>query len=147
MEDFVPYEFVPFEMAKKLNEKGFTCEYPFAMYNKYEQFCPLYTSDEYFFRIDDFGKHHFIAPTISQVLMWLKKKKRIFVTTNIAYCYESDEIPFPTNPNMEPILKGYYYGIWELDNLNDKYGHSEYFESPELAALAGISYIIDNNLI
>ena len=45
---------------------------------------------------------------------------------------------------MEPILKGYYYGIWELDNLNDKNGHSEYFETPELAAIAGIEYVLDN---
>lgn len=26
-------DFVPFEIAKKLKGKGFTCKYPFAMYN------------------------------------------------------------------------------------------------------------------
>lgn len=31
---------------------------------------------------------------------------------------------------MEPILKGYYYGIWELGNLNDKNALSKYFEAP-----------------
>lgn len=84
------------------------------------------------------------APTISQVLKWMREEKKIFVAINIGYCYETDVIPFPTNPNMEPILKGYYYGIWELDNLSDKNAHSEYFESPELAALAGIEYVLDN---
>ena len=83
---------------------------------------------------------------IYDVLKWLREEKRIFVAINIGYCYESDERPFPTNSKMEPILKGYYYGIWELDNLNDKNGRSEYFEKPELATLAGIEDVIDNIL-
>ena len=83
------------------------------------------------------------APTISQVLKWLRREKGLFVAINIGYCYETNEMPFPTYSKMEPILKGYYYGIWELDNLSDKNAHSEYFESPELAALAGIEYVLD----
>ena len=137
-------DFVGFDLAKKLKEKGFNCEYPFAMYNKYEQFCPLYSSDKDYFGIDDFDKHACIAPTIAQVLQWLRKEKKIFMAINIGYCYESYEKPFPTNPKMEPILKGYYYGIWELGNLNDKNALSKYFETPEEAALAGIEYVIDN---
>ena len=137
-------DFVSFEIAKKLKEKGFTCECPFAMYNKYEQFCPLYSSEKFYFGIDDFDKHAYIAPTISQVLKWLRKEKKIFITINIIYCYEDEEHPFPTNPKNEPILKGYYYGIWELGNLNDKNALSKYFEAPEEAAIAGIEYVIDN---
>ena len=45
---------------------------------------------------------------------------------------------------MEPILKGYYFGIWELDNLNDKNACSEYFEDYEHAVLEGIDYVLDN---
>lgn len=45
---------------------------------------------------------------------------------------------------MKPIMKGYYYGIWLLDDLNDKLGHSEYYRTYEDAALAGIEYVLDN---
>ena len=119
--------FVSFEIAQKLKEKG----YPIK--RKRSGILGL-TKLEY---IDE-------LPTISQVLKWLREKKKIFVAINIGYCYESYEKPFPTNPKMEPILKGYYYGIWELDNLNDKNACSEYFEAPEFAILAGIEYVIDN---
>lgn len=121
-------EFVSYEIAKKLKEKGFDWETKEA-YERNIIVC----------RYEDYPK-----PTISQVLKWLREEKKIFVAINVGYCYESDEIPFPTNPKMEPILKGYYYGIWELDNLNDKNARSEYFEDYEQAALAGIEYVIDN---
>ena len=138
-------DFVPFEIAKKLKEKGFPqhiTDEAYIVDNYGEDECdigdrlPIPLVPDY---MDDIA-----APTISQVLKWLREEKKIFVAINIGYCYESSEIPFPTNPKMEPILKGYYYGIWELDNLNDKNGHSEYFETPEQAAIAGIEYVIDN---
>ena len=142
-------EIVSFDLAKKLKEKGFN--YPcFNAINAfgctYKNGWCEYLDDRYneLITLADLHKGDYLLPTISQVLKWLRKKKKIFVTINIGYCYESDKIPFPTNPNMEPILKGYYYGIWELDNLNDKNGHSEYFETPELAAIAGIEYVLDN---
>lgn len=143
-------DFVTFEIAKKLKEKGFTCDYPFAMYNKYEEFCPLYSSDKFYFGIDDFDKHAYIAPTISQVLKWLRKEKKIFITINIGYCHENYE-PLSTNPTMKPtttkrhyVFEGYYFDIWTLYNFNNKNVSFEYFESPELAAIAGIEYVLEN---
>ena len=138
-------DFVPFELAKKLNEKGY----------------PQHIADDAYI-VDNYGEEDYqigdrlpiplipdymddvSAPRIDQVLKWLREEKNIFIAINICYCYESDEKPFPTNPKMEPILKGYYYGVWDLGNLNDKDGLSEYFESYELAALAGIEYVLDN---
>lgn len=38
--------------------------------------------------------------------------------------------------------KGYYYGIWELDNLNDERGQSKYFDSYEEALSEGIKEAI-----
>lgn len=127
-------DFVTYELAVKLKEKGF----PQDGFIGYDEFRTLCIRDE----------HSIIcaSPTISQVLKWLKKEKNIFIAINIGYCYESYEKPFPTNPKMEPILKGYYYGVWDLGNLNDKNARSEYFESDELAAIAGIEYVL-NNLI
>ena len=118
-------DFVTYDLAVKLKDKGFDeyCEYGHFL---------------------EGSKGILYTPTIAQVLKWLREEKKIFIAINICYCYESDEIPFPNNPKMEPILKGYCYGIWELDNLNDKNALSEYFEAPELAAIAGIEYVIDN---
>ena len=134
-------DFVPFLLAKKLKEKGFN--YPCIGHYVNNQ---LYVA-HYQNAFHSDNNESIDAPTISQVLKWLREEKKIFVAINICYCYESYEKPFPTNHKMEPILKGYYYGVWDLGNLNDKNALSEYFESPELAALAGIEYVIDNNLI
>lgn len=125
MEDFVPYE-----LAKKLNDKGFTCEYPFAMYTKYEQFCPLYTSDEYFFRIDDFGKHNYIAPTISQVLKWLFDEKQLFINVNCNIC-DHFGLYFKVYKKCEET--------WEECATGD-----DYFYHPTEVIFAGIKYILDN---
>ena len=167
-------DFVDFDLAKKLKEKGFDYKCLFV-YNKEQIINPEVVktfgelSDDGYYELTKEGggkldwdfvyvnnyqliqyrdvlipREMIKAPTISQVLKWLREEKKIFVAINIGYCYESDEIPFPTNPKMEPILKGYYYGVWELDNLNDKKSYSEYFKDYEQAALAGIEYVLDN---
>ena len=153
-------DFVTYEIAKKLKEKGFDkfCENGYFLKSGIEYSVPnddrvlvssigerIFNTECCWFEEEiEYGRDIIYAPTIYQVLKWLREEKNIFIAINIGYCYESDEIPFPTNPKMEPILKGYYYGIWELDNLNDKNARSEYFESHEIAALAGIEYVLDN---
>lgn len=126
MEDFVPYK-----LAVKLKEKGFTCEYPFAMYNEYEQFCPLYSSDKYYFGIDDFDKLDVIAPTISQVLKWLREEKELHIEIYMYHnCY---------------LWEIYNTKIYDADfsQKSEKYSEIEY-ATYELAALAGIEYCLDN---
>ena len=83
-------DFITFEIAKKLKEKGFNCELPYAMYNEIGQFCLLTTSAPYhvcesgykyreYYYYNDFDKNDFIAPTISQVLKWLRKEKKVHI--------------------------------------------------------------------
>ena len=143
-------DFVTFEIAKKLKEKGFKeeclCHYigEDLVYNIESPIANnqlLFCHNKY---DNIWHRDNIDAPTISQVLKWLRVEKEIFIAINIGYCYESYEKPFPTNPKMEPILKGYYYGIWELGNLNDKNALSKYFEKPEQATIAGIEYVLDN---
>lgn len=135
-------DFVTFEIARKLKEKGF----PQTYMGKYDMLGPTYIEDGRLFENGCIVEvaTACTAPTIWDVLKWLREEKKIFIAINIGYCYESYEKPFPTNPKMEPILKGYYYGVWDLGNLNDKNALSEYFESYELAAIAGIEYVLDN---
>lgn len=87
-------DFVPFGLAVKLEGKGFSCEYPFAMYDKDGDLYPLFTScdedenskcifgNRMYYDYDDFigDKDAMIAPTISQVLKWLRKDKGIYIS-------------------------------------------------------------------
>ena len=113
-------DFVPFDILKKHKEKGFKTETTDWCYlggnlvqvKKYINISPY----EY-------------APTISQVLKWLRKEKKLHISIE----YEYEEIPVW---DFEIRLIG-NYGRWWTD---------ETYSSYELAALAGIEYTL-NNLI
>ena len=90
-------DFVSFDLAKKLKEKGFTCQHPIAMYNEIGDFCTLTTSADFqtspsgykcrcYYDYDDFDEYDFIAPTISQVLKWLFDEKQLFVNIDCNIC-------------------------------------------------------------
>ena len=118
-------EIVSFEIAKKLKEKGFN-EDCYTVYNtatmRIER--SLTTWEGY--------KGVILAPTISQVLKWLRKKKNIFVVTFIA---DDSDTPLTYEIYMgtECLLThhGKYFTLQEWDKCN----------------LVGIEDVIDNNLI
>ena len=136
-------DFVSFEIAKKLKEKGFTCKYPFAMYNELGSYCPLTTSSDYvtsesgykyrcYYDYNDFDENDFIAPTISQVLKWLEDKKKIFLTVDIEpmgffFIINYDIL---TNDNGE-----YEFNIYNSTNT---------YPSSIESAIEGIEYVLDN---
>lgn len=127
-------DFVPFEIAKKLKEKGFSCEYPFAMYDEDGEFYPLYSSDKYYYEVEDFDSRDFIAPTIAQVLKWLEDKKKIFLTVDIEpmgffFIINYDIL---TNDNGE-----YEFNIYNSTNT---------YPSSIESAIEGVEYVL-NNLI
>ena len=132
-------DFITFEIAKKLKEKGFNCELPYAMYNEIGQFCLLTTSAPYhvcesgykyreYYDYNDFDKNDFIAPTISQVLKWLRNQN-IYVEVVVD---DDSEEPLTCNihVNNECVL----------------HHHGEYFSLKDWTKceLAGIEYVIDN---
>lgn len=148
-------DFVTFEMAKRLKEKGFTCELPFAMYNELGKFYLLTTSAPYYvsssgfkyreyYGYDDFDEYDFIAPTISQVLKWLREEKKI----HIEPCILAD---CDTDADGKIIT---YYTYWSFSITSIESGDMIYFEyehvndrkfdSFEYAALAGLKYALDN---
>lgn len=125
-------DFVSFEIAKKLKEKGFK-----------EQCLAYYTKDSCFYYNTSYGSdvenafksfnsrpNHICgkridAPTISQVLKWLRDEKGIHVC--IALGEFSDLM----------------YDVSRIDgNMFCK--AEDDFKSYEQAALAGIEYAIDN---
>ena len=124
-------DFVTYELAVKLKERGFNCMYPIAMYNERGVFHELYTSvgNMQYYDYDDFDERDTIAPTISQVLKWLREEQGYNVNMRI---YSPD---------------GWYWTIQDRDG-NYCCSHltlsDDLFETYEQAALAGISYVLDN---
>ena len=122
-------DFVPFELAKKLKEKGFNE----VCYNYYEplkhclnQIKTPWTNKE--------GESYGVitAPIISQVLKWLREKKRIDAGA-LWNNTDSKWVGYIVEMDMLDVLKGYI-----ASNTYDSY---------ELAVIALIKYVIDNNLI
>jgi hypothetical protein len=140
-------DFVIFSLAKKLKEKGFDCNEPFAMYNELGIFHPLYTScDETlencifgnrgYYDYDDFDEYDCACPTISQALKWLREEKKIhieFVAAAYGYNYIVSDTPEKGGTDR-------HCSAIKYEGPNDGGAWDKYEE----AALAGIEYVIDN---
>lgn len=115
-------DFVTFDLAKKLKEKGFDCKYPFAIYFGNRMY---YDYDDL---IDD--KDAIIAPTISQVLKWLREEKKLHIEL--------------WTVGKKPIK--WCHTITMLNHVGEKQGWSsgKRGDSYEAAAIAGIEYCLDN---
>lgn len=125
-------DFVNFKLAKKLKEKGFK-EQCLAYYTKDSDFYynTSYGSDvENAFKSFNSRPNHICgkridAPTISQVLKWLREEKGIHV------CITLGE------------FSDWVYDVSRIDgNMFCK--AEDGFESYEQAALAGVNYCLDN---
>lgn len=120
--------FALFELAVKLKEKGF--DIPFYFYYRTDDKLihhamvtkPLVYCD----KIDD---EVVCAPTIPQVLKWLRKEKKIHIVC-----------PFYKD-------KGFYYYVQRIGNaarIVSSFGDSDdCFDTLEQAALAGIEYVLN----
>ena len=68
-------DFVPFELAEKLKEKGF------ELRTRYGYIPPIKLIHEAFTDKDWTKINGYAAPTISQVLKWLREEKKIVIST------------------------------------------------------------------
>jgi hypothetical protein len=121
-------DFVPFEIAKKLEGLGFDESSMFFYREDGEDKC-VHCVDINKPLIDD---KVIIAPTISQVVSWLEDKKKIFLTVDI-----------------EPMGFFFIINYDILTNDNGEYEFNIYnstttYPSSIEAALAGIEYVLDN---
>lgn len=133
MEDFVPYE-----LAVKLKEKGFKedclCHYINSdiVYNLES---PIANNQLWFChnKYDNiWHRDNVDAPTISQVLKWLREEKKIHIMINF----------WPA---------GYSAHIYiEISEWNDSFDWKDYYndfdccKTYELAAIAGVNYCLEN---
>jgi hypothetical protein len=117
-------DIVSFEIAQKLKEKGFREKTSggYMLPIKLPHF-PLTYSLKDWNKADDC----YSAPTISQVLKWLREEKKIYVLINI-------------NFDMT-----WFWDILGINTEPDCFGESDgTYQSYKQAALAGIKYCLDN---
>ena len=112
--------FVSFEIAKKLKEKGFK-EKVNAYYGKHENIFDIHPTLD----MND-GDYSTSAPTISQVLKWLRKEKKYHVYASYG------------------AVSKFRYVIIQLDNEDAKYTIKRHYKTYEDAIMAGINYVINN---
>ena len=126
-------EFVNYELSKKLKEKGFKKECLCHYINNdivYNIESPIANNQMWFChnKFDNiWHRDNYDAPTISQVLEWLREEKNIFVDIRFNRYYQ--------------LYK--YYVFTMSAECEDMYG--EYpIDTYEQAVLAGIEYALDN---
>ena len=147
-------DFVTYELAVKLKEKGFDelCTYAYCEQGGWNKYRQVHEPITYILRTDGnpfgsfyCGKNWNIkyetnknkiccsAPTISQVLKWLRKEKLILIGLSPMQEYDGDEV-------VE-----WCSTVYKADKQGGLSWKEEfYYQSYELAALAGVNYCLDN---
>lgn len=137
-------DFVTFEIAKKLKEKGFrepcfgwyhpsgVCIYgSLTLINLNKSDCRGDLYDDLLVSHND--DKHIDAPTIPQVLKWLREEKLILIGLSPMQGYDCNEI-------IEWCCT-----IFRADKRGGLSWQEEfYYQSYEQAAIAGIEYVLDN---
>jgi len=125
-------EFVDFNLAKKLKEKGF----PQRTFGEYDMQGACYIEDGRFYEngcITEVARAY-TSPTISQVLRWLREEKKLYIEIflyNRRYSYFIKDI--------NKICEDDLFHVCMNEETTD-----EEFDAYEQAALAGIEYVLDN---
>lgn len=131
-------DFVDFELAKKLKEEGFKeqCLAYYTntndLYFNYSHKAGAKYSDCYLSHNlmpkDSVSGKFFDAPTISQVLKWLREEKKIFILIDVRKDLS------------------WFYEIWGIEISLHPLGCVPFQKSQsyEQAAIAGIEYVLDN---
>lgn len=118
-------DFVPFQMAIKLKEKGLILSKEY-IFGAYDEDGDLFSMLEY--NIEEYWCAY--APTIAQSLKWLRETKNIEVVASFSY-----------------RNKVWGYQVGDMTLLEDSILSYDYsFPTYEKATIAGIEYVV-NNLI
>lgn len=138
-------DFVTYELAKKLKEKGF--REPCLLH--YESTGGFYSNSidsydrpnqelDYSDFLKCFNEGNSIglidAPTILQVLKWLRKEKKIYVSI----------LPFATHSTINKVAFYYLIEYNSTGETMEGIEQNTYCAEWEDAAIAGIEYVLDN---
>ena len=126
-------DFVPFEIAKKLKDKEFPQRPDYFNYSSYYDWDGLrkihsLSNASVWFDPNISRDNLYFAPTISQVLKWLREEKNIILTPNPSY-FEED------------CCLGWDCDVWASGNYD--YCCVDY-KTYEQASIAGIEYVLDD---
>lgn len=122
-------DFVTFEIALKLKDKGFNWICSHYYRTKCKDLFMVFPSEDW-----SNTEERINAPTISQVLNWLREEKKIYVALDF----------YRSNGNTK-IWWIYSVRYIEDDSTEYIFG-SSIRKSYEQAALAGIEYVLDNSI-
>lgn len=130
-------DFVTFKLANKLNKKGFPnhiSNYVYIVKDTEENSEEDFYEKEFASYIPDYLTT-IGCPTISQVLKWLKEEKKIYIAIDF----------FRSNGNTD---MWWTYSVRYIeDDSTENIFESCRRKSWEQAALAGIEYVLDSNVI
>jgi hypothetical protein len=123
---------VTYELAAKLEEKGFDepCYGYYHWYGGNDSFELCGNGDRDF--LNSKNKHRIAAPTIPQVLKWLREEKKIFVVIAV-------------NPTLSTKDKiAYYYQVYSNSNgvTSDYYESEECYAQWEDCAIGSIKSVL-----
>lgn len=119
-------DYVSFELAKKLKEKG----YPQKTFGRFEMTGACYISDGKFYEDGCIAPVDicFAAPTMSQVLKWLREEKGLHIVVELDHNHKYEWY-------IQHTSKMYGKMSSHFNNRHERFEHS---------ALAAIEYAIDN---
>lgn len=118
---------VSFDLAKKLKEKGFR-EKVNAYYGKHENIFDVHPALD----MND-ACYRCSAPTISQVLKWLREEKEIHISVDITSAGWINNIVI----KVKYVEDGPYW-------YSKQYRETEFYNSYEEAIIEAIEYVLDN---
>lgn len=130
-------DFITYELAVKLKEKGFpqVKENTLAMYNEDGEWFSLAKNlDDFEYLFEDFDDRDCVCPTISQVLKWLRDEKNIYVSI----------LPFATHSTVDKVAFYYLIEYNSTGETMEGIEQNTYCAEWKDAALAGIEYVLDN---
>ena len=116
-------DFIPFELAKKLKEKGFDWKTEERCVEKIPESEHEEWNDELCVMETAWEVNTYPKPRISEALKWLREEKKI----HICISYDGD----------------YSYDIVSIDDCEFK-GAEDNYDTYEQATIAGIEYCLDN---
>jgi hypothetical protein len=148
--------FVSFELAKKLKEKGYPQaeKNALAMYNEDGEWYSLSpTLDDFYYDFRDFDENDCVSPTIPQVLKWLREEKNIDVEIHaeagmlgnkvyVPFISTYTEFTLETSPDVIRYRQKKFNPAKPLSH--EIILALTYFNKWEEAALDGIEYVLDN---